>query len=106
MQRLLQPGDVQIVHFIGSLNRRAHVPSLVGVEHQLDLRTDGVAHGFDPLIVGLNRVAAADTADLQFDGVVTLLKVAFHLLHELRDSLAFAVVAARHIGRNARSIAA
>ena len=42
VQRLFEPGDVQIVQQVGRADGGGDVPALVDVEHQLDFGTEGL----------------------------------------------------------------
>ena len=105
-KRLLQPGDVQVVHLVRRPNRGRHVPALVDVEHQLYLRTDRVTHRLHAVVIVLHRVAAADTADFELNRVVTGLDVTACFGDQLRNALAFAIISACYVYGNRIAVAA
>ena len=83
-ERLFEPVDVQALELVRELGRRAeiparrhvagHSPALVGIDHDLEVGSYGIAHGFDhgkidaPVLGVEPELQGADAGSTQRDG--------------------------------------
>src|SRR5204863_8849551 len=106
VQRLFEPGDVEVVQVIGCADGGRQIPALIDVEHQLDIGAERLANRFDAVVVVFDGDAAADAADFELDGVDALVDVALDLLDQLGNAFPFAIVTAGDVDRNRIAITA
>src|SRR6476659_10007930 len=70
--RLLEPLDIEFFQLAAEPDRGGHCQAMIGVDHQLDVGTDGLAHRLDALEIALDRAEA----DLHLDRLKTLPDIA------------------------------
>src|SRR5205823_3930709 len=83
-----------------------HIPALIGVEHQLNIRPYRLADSLDALVIVFDGEASADAPHLELDRVEALVHVPPRLADQFRNALPLAVVTAGYVNGNGIAIAA
>jgi hypothetical protein len=100
--RLFQPARTERLEQARALDRRGQIPAAVHVDHQVPVGADHLAHQREPLDVLAERHAAG----LGLEAGMALGLEHLHLVAQLGERLAVAVVSAGHVAGHDAAVAA